>query len=84
MFFNETILTDRERQRGVKRRRPTLLYSLAESLFLATSRGHGHFKLVEISMQLAFPRLAKCFPHGVHRLYPPKMCPAAVHHFPLH
>ena len=33
MFFNEIILTDRERQRGVERRRRTLLFSLAESLF---------------------------------------------------
>ena len=42
MFFNETVLTDHERQRGVKRRRPTVLYSLAESLFLATPRGQEH------------------------------------------
>ena len=58
MFFNETILTDRERQRGVERRQGTLLFSLAESLFLATSRGHEYFKLGEISMQLAYHRLA--------------------------
>ena len=31
--FNETVQTYRERQRVVQRRRPPLLYSLAESLF---------------------------------------------------